>query len=198
MLRSMRSISAGGLVLVAQLVSVSWLQAQTVPEIAAGSRIRVSTAPGFGGPSPLVATLVRSAGDTLTVTSPADGAALSIPHSAITRLEISGGKQSRALRGLAIGMAAGTAAGGLFWALSSSSCEGELCGTGFDDVFSAMAGVAAVTLGAVGGGTVGLIVGAARPAERWHPVPLATQTSIPGSGRHYAVGLSIGAGPGRR
>lgn len=95
-------------------------------------------------------------------------------------------------------MLAGTVVGGLAWALSSSSCEGDLCGTGVDDVASATLGAAALAVGMFGGAAVGLIIGAAFPGERWHPVPLAERGSFPESGHGYTIGLSIGLGSGPR
>jgi hypothetical protein len=198
MCRFARWIPACGLVLVVQLLGASWLQAQQVPELTEGSRIRVSTEPDVVRPNPLVTTLVRLTPDSMTVMASSGGADLAIPHSAVTRLEVSGGKQGRALRGLGIGMVAGAVVGGLAWALGSSSCEGELCGTGFDDALSATVGAVALVAGALGGATVGLIIGAASPGERWDPVPLADRSALPETGHGYRVGLSIGVGSASR
>jgi hypothetical protein len=198
MRRCAKWMPACGLVLVVQLFGVSWLQAQQAPEVIEGSRIRVSTEPDVVRPNPLVTTLVRLTPDTMTVIASSGGAELAIPNSAVTRLEVSGGKQGRALRGLGIGLVAGTVVGGLAWALGSSSCEGELCGTGIDDAVSATFGAVALVAGALGGATVGLIIGAASPAERWDPVPLADRTALPESGHGYRVGLSVAVGSAAR
>jgi hypothetical protein len=198
MRRCAKWMPACGLVLVVPLFGVSWLQAQQAPEVIEGSRIRVSTEPDVVRPNPLVTTLVRLTPDTMTVIASSGGAELAIPNSAVTRLEVSGGKQGRALRGLGIGLVAGTVVGGLAWALGSSSCEGELCGTGIDDAVSATFGAVALVAGALGGATVGLIIGAASPAERWDPVPLADRTALPESGHGYRVGLSVAVGSAAR
>jgi hypothetical protein len=198
MCRIARWIAACGVVLVVQLLGASWLPAQQVPEVKEGSRVRVSTEPDLVRPNPFVTTLVRLTPDSMTVVASSGGAELSIPNSAVTRLEVSGGKQGRALRGLGIGMAVGTAVGGLAWALGSGSCEGELCGTGIDDAVSATFGSLALVTGALGGATVGLLIGAARPAERWDPVPLALGGALPESGNGYRVGLSVAVGSGSR
>jgi hypothetical protein len=198
MCRFARWIPACGVVLVVQLLGASWLQAQQAPEVTEGSRIRVSTEPDVVRPNPLVTTLVRLTPDSMTVIASSGEAELSIPNSAVTRLEVSGGKQGRALRGAGIGMVAGTVVGGLAWALGSKSCEGELCGTGIDDAVSATFGAVALVAGALGGATVGLIIGAASPAERWAPVPLADRSALPESGHGYRVGLSVAVGSAAR
>jgi hypothetical protein len=200
--RFARRIPACAVVVVVQLLGASWLQAQEAPVVTEGSRIRVSTEADMVRPNPLVTTLVRLTTDSLTVIGSGGGAELSIPNSAVTRLEVSAGKQSRALRGAGIGLLTGAAVGGLVWKLSSTSCEGELCDSGFDDVVSATFGAVALVTGAVGGAAVGLIVGAARPAERWEPVRLADGSARPQPGHGYRLGLSVAVppvarGPGR-
>jgi hypothetical protein len=190
-----RWIPACAAVLVVPLLGASWLHAQQAPVVTEGSRIRVSTEPERVHPNPLVTTLVRLTTDSMTVIAPSGGAELSIPNSAVTRLEVSAGKQSRALRGAGIGLLTGAAVGGLAWKLSSTSCEGDLCDSGFDDVVSSTFGAVALVTGAVGGAAVGLIVGAARPAERWEPVPLADRSARPQTGYGYRLGLSVAVPP---
>jgi hypothetical protein len=87
---------------------------------------------------------------------------VSVPHQAITRLEVSTGRRGHALLGLGIGAAVGA---GLGAALGSTGCVPAVgCGQSYSG------GAAAV--GAVGGAAWGAGIGALIRTDRWSAVPL--------------------------
>ena len=97
--------------LLACVASVSSLDAQeagsvTIAGVSVGSRIRIATRDA----EPFIGTLVRRGADTLVVELPS-GAALTLPASRISRLDVSGGVRRRTWQGAGVGLLAGVGVG---------------------------------------------------------------------------------------
>lgn len=109
-----------------------------------------------------------------------------IPMASIARVEVSRGRHSRWLTGLAIGMGAGAAGG----AILGASSEDDLL---FSSGDKAMIG--AVGFGVLGG-AVGVVAGALTKTERWETVPVdrVTVTLAPGPGGRLKLGFRIALG----
>jgi len=115
-----------------------------------------------------------------------DTVATAIPMASIARVEVSRGRHSRWLTGLAIGMGAGAAGG----AILGASSEDDLLFSSGDKA----------VIGAVGfgmlGGAVGVVAGALTKSERWETVPAnrVTVTLAPGPGGRLKLGFRIALG----
>jgi hypothetical protein len=155
-------------VVAAVLAPASLVRAQTVEAPVPGARVRV-TAPSIAI-NHRPAYLVARRGDTLHVLLRGPDT-VAVPVSAITRLEVSRGTRRPWARDGLVGLAAGATLGFVGAAVfveNRQDCTGRaLCGNerGF-----AMFGMSLV--GGIGGGVLGVIVGASSPVDRWAPVPL--------------------------
>jgi hypothetical protein len=153
------------------LLSAASAQAGQSPALAEGSRIRLqlrgletSDVPG----KVLVGRLEVMRDDGLMIALRGRATPLSIRRSAIARLDVSQGRQTRGAgfaRGAGLGLLLGTAGGALF-GLASNSSGGGLFNYSTSDV---------AALGAIYGGALGVLIGGslgiAFPGERWTPVP---------------------------
>jgi hypothetical protein len=106
----------------------------------------------------------------------------------VTRLEVSQGRKSNALKGLLIGSLVGVPIGAVLGFVESESSGEPLC-TG-STVACAAVGAAAV---GVVGGLVGLGIGAVSKSERWEEVPLdrLRVNIVPQRDGRFALGLSV-------
>lgn len=129
----------------------------------AGDRIRLVAPPRF--PEPSTGRLVAFDSEQLYVDSLAVGAdTVSIPRAAISRLDVSAGREHKTWTGIGIGAAAGAVAGlalaaGFCSDPDSGNCESAAYLTGF-------------IVGALPGALLGGVVGSNFKGERWEEVPL--------------------------
>ena len=169
MTRSLGSLAA---VLV---FAVGSLAAQQ-PDLVAGTRVRVHAS---GATLPLTGTIAWQDRTNLAVVrSPGDTAI--VPLTALTRMDVSRGRQSNVLRGARAGALIGAGAGVLLGLVAMAD----------DDSYFDY-GAEVVPFGALGGGfiggTIGLLIGSVTTSERWTPAG-TTITVRPGSS-----GMAIGA-----
>ena len=180
----MRSILS--LAVVPLLIPLQFTSAQQVPPIETGSRIRV-TAPALGVDK-LVGTSVEADATRIRVQADDQAAPMTISLTDVTRLEVSQGRKSNALKGLGIGALIGAPIGAVLGVLASEGSGENLC-TG-TTVACAAVGAAAV---GVAGALVGLGVGALIKSERWEEVPLdrLRVNIVPLRDGRFALGLSV-------
>lgn len=121
---------------------------------------------------------LRTAGDTV---------ATAIPMASIARVQVSRGRHSKWLTGLAIGMGAGAVGG----AILGGSSEDDLLFSSGDKAV-----IGAVGFGVLGG-AVGVVAGALTKTERWETVPVdrVTVSLKPGPGGRLTLGFRIALGP---
>jgi len=131
-------------------------------------------------------TLVRGDGTSITFAVPGEGQ-VTLPTTAVSRLDVFAGKKRRTWQGLVAGAALGIALG--FAAkVDSVACE--------DSYTTACSRSEALATYGGAGALVGALVGSAFQAERWTPVALpALRTSAVSLGRgsrtHLQVGVTI-------
>jgi len=157
--------------------------AAEAPELAPGSRVRVSARTVTE--RPLIATLTALDDTALTLRVKGRADVLVVPRSAITKVEVSLGRRARG-KGALIGAGVGIAAGALVGLLHGGDDSSQLV------QFSA--GDYALGFAALGGG-VGALVGAAvPPSERWNEVALGrVRVGLqPTRGHGGAIFASIG------
>jgi len=153
------------LVAVFVLAPLSNAIAQQQP-LQAGQRVRV-TAPTLGIRKQ-AATFEALRGDTLIVVA---DSIMDCPLASVTRLDVSRGRRSNALKGLGFGAAAGAVIGAAVGAWGAHrdtpTSEAVFCYEGT----AACAAGGALAVGAFGG-LVGLGVGALAKTDRWEELPL--------------------------
>jgi hypothetical protein len=172
------------------------LRAQVVDDLAPGTRVRV-VEPGTGR---IVGTVSALRGDTLVVLSGSGSSArtVELPVSSMRSLQVSRGRPSRpasALRGAAIGLAAG-AVGGMVSATVPSLFMDEPCDRTADDLLcfsTAEWAVFGVLLGAPTGAAWGGALGFLFPRERWHSISARTAPALTltTSGAAVQLGISL-------
>lgn len=140
------------------LAPVTATLAQQRAPLDPGQRLRI-TAPGLGMEQQ-AALLERVRGDTLVVTA---DSTVSVPVTAVTRLEVFRGRSGHAWTGAVIGAGAGAAVGTVTAVLV---CESAWCTV---DGGVIMAGLG---IGILSGGLAGAGVGALIKSDRWEDVPL--------------------------
>ena len=169
------------------LIPLQSITAQQAPPIETGSRIRV-TAPTVGADK-LAGVCVEADATRIRVQVDDQAAPMTISLTDVTRLEVSQGRKSNALKGLLIGSIVGVSTGailGLAASLTESSenpCEGNApaCAAGGAAAFG------------VTGALVGLGIGALTKSERWEDVPLdrLRVNIVPLRDGRFALGLSV-------
>ncbi len=179
----MRSILS--FAVVSLLVPLQNITAQQAPPIETGSRIRV-TAPVLGADK-MVGMLVEVDASRLRVQADDQASPMTISLADMTRLEVSQGRKSNALKGLGIGALIGAPIGvALGVAVSSESGDNQCYHN---------AGCIAIGGAAVGvvGALVGLGIGALLKSERWEEVPLdrLRVNIVPLRDGRFALGLSV-------
>jgi len=139
-----------------------------------GARVRLVTAPSDTSQIGTI-TDVRQDGIGFRRDPQRDSLTIGFDH--LTKLEISQGRHSHPVTGLAIGFLGGAAIGAIAGAASyhnspcppggENFCFGPITSQGEDAALGAV-------LCAVGGGVIGLITGFIVHTERWHKVPLGS------------------------
>jgi hypothetical protein len=156
-LRTTPFISAVLLLTGAHLVA-----AQTAPNLAAGSRVRVHVT----GPKArvLAGRLISATPDSVRLLARQDTIALAIAD--VASLDVTKGRRTQTGKGALLGAGIGAGLGlVLGLAASAEGCSGFCTETGPEEIGAAM-----LLLGGVGGG-IGALVGAASHTDRWVPAP---------------------------
>jgi len=169
------------------LIPLQSITAQQAPSIETGSRIRV-TAPTVGADK-LAGVCVEVDATRLRVQAEEQVSPLTISLADVTRLEVSQGRKSNALKGLGFGALIGGSIGAVLGLLASTGesyenpCEGNApaCAAGGAAAFG------------VTGALVGLGIGALTKSERWEEVPLdrLRVNIVPQRDGRLALGLSV-------
>lgn len=180
----------------ALLAAPAALRAQTVAELAPGTRVRVVD-PSTGR---IVGTVESVAGDNLVVLSGKgeDARTFALSLSSIRSVQVSRGTPSRpvsALQGAALGALTG-AAGGVAGATIGHLSYQDDCDGGEDDwvCFSmAESALIGVIIGAPMGAAWGAALGFVFPQERWRSITVANPPvlTVNGSPDGVRLGLSI-------
>lgn len=106
---------------------------------------------------------------------------LTVPWRAITRLEVTTGRRSHALKGFAIGAGAGVALSVVLPKCVNEGCTSEI---GFDSTFALLYGL--------GGGAWGALIGAMVKTDEWSSVPLRVAVApTPGRGVRVLTSFSV-------
>ena len=143
--------------------------AQSLSDLSAGDRIRLTTSPANG----LTGTVVRVAGDSLLFTTGAGPEVQAVPFAGLESLEVafpmSAGRAAG--RGALIGLGVGAVLGAM---VAAGTCEPNRedfpCNSARQRVeLALLGGVAAGLPGAV----IGALVGAAARGTRWVRIPLS-------------------------
>lgn len=147
--------------------------AQEAPQLAPGSRIKVSARHTHIG------TLLALNGTTLQLRRDALRDTVSIPLGTIRKLEVSTGRTSSVGRGALIGGAVGGGIGPILGVgAAAEDCPSDaFCVVDFGPE---VIPIAVLTMGGAGA-LLGALIGAASPADRWEDVPL--------------VGVKVGIAP---
>jgi hypothetical protein len=163
------------------LVPLASLSPQEPPPIEAGSRIRV-TAPDVGADK-LVGMCVEVDATRLRVQAEEQASPLTISLTDVTRLEVSQGRKSHALKGLLIGSIVGVSTGVVVGLVVAESCWDH-------EMECAAAGAAVVS---VTGALVGLGIGALSKSDRWEEIPLdrLQMSIVPQRDGRLGIGLSV-------
>ncbi len=175
------------LAVVPLLIPLAALSAQEPPPIEAGSRIRV-TAPTVGADK-LVGMCVEVDATRLRIQAGERVPPRAISLTDVTRLEVSQGRKSNALKGLLIGGLVGTPIGAAVGGVVGSIAHG------LDEAHASMAAyvaTGALVFGAAGG-LVGLGIGALSSSERWKEVPLdrLRVSFVARRDGRFALGVSV-------
>jgi hypothetical protein len=129
------------------------------PVLPTGARVRVHA---VGDAASLIGTVAyQSPSQLAVIRSPGDTAIVSA--ATISRVEVSAGRRSNALRGAKIGSISGATIGALLGAAALAMEEGSFFDYGAEVIPLSMIG------GGLFGGAVGLLIGAASSSERWVP-----------------------------
>ena len=139
--------------------------------LARGTWVRI-TAPALS-PAPLIGTLEGRRADSLLWVRKQEERPLSLPLTAVQKLEISQGRHADTWRGGLIGTLAGIGVGALI-GLAAGNYECPTTGlpalAAADCLTPEESAAAGAILGAVGGGGLGLLIGSSRKSERWRAV----------------------------
>ena len=154
-------------IIVILLLTVSATEAQPAPVIAVGARVRVLTTadtPPAGRRVPWrVGRIVAATPDSLTIETGKSATPLTLPASAVERLEVSRGRD----RGK--GMFVGALIGGLLAGGAAATASGGDEGVPAEE---------AVVGGAVAGLMLGGVMGALAAPERWQRAALPTRLGV--------------------
>ena len=142
------------------------LSTQVQPPLESGKRIRVA-APLVGSER-MVGVYLSHDDTTMQLQTEAQVAPLTIPLVYVTRLELSQGRKSNALKGLVIDSASGVVLGIVAGLVVGQENGDNPCGGGRP---AECAAIGAVAVGATGA-LVGLGIGALSKSERWNEVSL--------------------------
>ena len=182
-MRSLRCCITFGILALVHHSPEADLEAQAVPLLRPGVRVRVSTAPQTSQPDWLVGTVTDVSSDRLTIRSQRDSAReMQWARKDLVRLEVSRGRRSHWLTGLGLGFLAGGAVGAAigYQALH----EGH-------DLAPRDAALMGAIPGAVGGGLIGLAIGSGSKSERWQAIPVTMASRGRAHQRQYALGVSL-------
>lgn len=166
------------ILLLSMFVLAPPVQGQILPD--SGVRVRITSPEVPRGMA--VGILERFARDTILV------GGLAISRASIGRFEVSAGRKSRLLTGMAIGLGVGTGVGALAGIGSCSQSHPNS-----DDEVGKLLCILAFT--GAGGGTgllVGGLVGSSRHSDRWRTVSLSSVRIAPMLRPNLAVGVSLG------
>jgi hypothetical protein len=157
--------------------------AQESELLAVGSRVRVGSSEA--GAQPLVGRIVALEPDALVLLGEGDRPQTRVPVTRSTRLEVSGGRRSKAARGAMLGAAAGALPGLLMT---------------FGDYNTDKGNPAAIALaGAAAGAALGSLIGLALRSEEWLPARMpAVSASVAPVRRGAAISFSLTWGRGPR
>lgn len=146
-------------------------QVKAVSPIALGGRVRLRAPTAVQG---RIKGTVMEMDEKSLLVSADDRTPVRVPRQAITQLEVSTGRHSKALKGMLIG----AAIGGVVGVYCDLDCNAA----------------AVHAAGAVSGAVGGLLVGALFHGDRWSSVPLeSVRVSVaPARGRGLALSLSLG------
>ncbi len=169
------------------LIPLQSITAQQAPPIETGGRIRV-TAPTLGVDK-LVGTSVEADATRIRVQADDQASPMTISLADMTRLEVSQGRKSNALKGLLIGSIVGVSTGAIL-GLAASLAESYDNPCADNEVECVAVGAAAF---GVTGALVGLGIGALLKSERWEEVPLdrLRVNIVPHRDGRFALGLSV-------
>ncbi|MEZ4699194.1 MAG: hypothetical protein R2834_02600 [Rhodothermales bacterium] len=154
------------------------LRAQTVYELRAGERVRVTLATpvevqlAWTPRTPFTGDFERFHDDVLSIAR--RGASLRIPAQAILQLDVSRGTQRNTWRGAALGAAAGMLGVGIAAYSRSEGCD-EHAFCVFDRGYPAALGI---TFGMVAGGAVGVVVGSFVRTPKWVSVEVPVANGV--------------------
>ena len=130
------------------------------PVLVAGARVRIHP---VGDAATLIGTVAYQTPSQLAVLrSPDDTAIVSV--ATISRVDVSAGRRSNALRGAKLGAISGATVGALLGMAALAVQEDAYLDYGAEVLPLSMIG------GGLLGGTVGLLIGAVSSSERWVPV----------------------------
>jgi hypothetical protein len=162
---------------------------QTIDSLRPGASVRYRL--GHPGAGWTEGTYLGSIADSLRLTQPPHGEAVTVATSDLRDLQISRGRASRAGHGAVLGAAAGGAAGLAVGVVALS----EGCSHGFPDTCiitpAEIAVGAPLALGAVGAG-LGALIGAGSHRERWVPVAgVGSGITLEPHRRAVTIGVSL-------
>ncbi len=175
----MRTLTS--VIIILLLVSVGGLQAQQSQSIQSGQRVRI-TAPGCGMHQRVTA-FEEFGGRKLLLTT------ATCPLDSVTMAEVSRGRKSRVLDGMAIGFVSGVVIGAgygvTYCVVGGCNVAYTVLVGGFGMLFGAPPGLALGVLG-------GIVATLAVPGERWEEVPLdRLRVSVaPQRDGRFALGLT--------
>jgi hypothetical protein len=174
------------LIILAALLTtqLSEAAAQAAADLAPGTRVRVFTAQG----GKVVGGVHSMREDTLVVSLQREAAALSIPLSTVSRIEVSRGDRSRAKNALRWGTWAFIGGGALFGTMCTldDACRDP----GRPDHSAAQAGLEVGLFMGTGAAFWGAVLGAIFPGEQWDTAPARVGVA-PGREGGVVVGVSF-------
>jgi|SRR5262245_11780701 len=145
-------------VLVLGMANVAATGAEEAP-VFIGSRVRLHTSQGT-----VAGNVLKWEGGHVSLINTGYGDPLSVPEDSIQGMELSRGKKRPWLKGTLVGMAIG----GLF--MAAAPLENP-CPPGVQASMTCETKASNVQAGLLGGGIIGLVVGASRRVDRWESVP---------------------------
>ena len=169
------------LAVLAMLSGTERARADEIAPVAAGTRVRLTTAGATGFMGTAQGTLIRLAPGTLGVVDEERGAIVAVPDANVIRVQTSPGRRRHARTGFLIGAAVGVGAVLLSTSDPEADCGLEVhqpCTSGLRAGWAAFGG-------ALYGG-IGALIG--------HFVRTETWTDVPVGRIHLAVGLERGGG----